>query len=287
MSKKDISKILKQGTAKQRAILLAEDIARAKYNKEKILTDHEFNEITDSFNKPNEIKIYNKFRRADSIVGNALLNLQGLKFEVLMHYSNLRGYIFVWNSIENTEQIVNSILHEVKDNKEKKRIAKIGAESGKILLSKNTVDKEGYLDIQIDFERIDPTDESGKINYKSTKTTKEASLWFLMNSVKDQTINSATKYISWSKAIEDFMDEEGFNIKTYKDLLNAMGEDIYRPIIGWNKYKSSESGFIEGFPKRVDKLKSKYAITPNISELEVDNELYNWCKINLLGGEDE
>lgn len=287
MSKKDISKILKQGTAKQRALLLAEDIARDKYNKDKILTDHEFNEITDSFNKPNEIKIYNKFRRADSILSNALLNLQGLKFEVLMHYSNLRGYIFVWNSIENTELIVNSILHEIKDKKERKRITKKGAESGKILLSKNTIDEEGYLDIKIDFDRIDFKDENGKVNLKSNKTTKEASLWFLMNNVKDQAKSSATKYISWSKAIEDFMEEEGFNIKTYKDLLNAMGEDIYRPIIGWNKYKSSESSFIKGSPKRVDKLKSKYAITPNISELEVDNELYNWCKINLLGGEDE
>ena len=45
MSKKDISKILTTGSAKQRALLLAEDIARGKYNTDTILTDHEFNEL--------------------------------------------------------------------------------------------------------------------------------------------------------------------------------------------------------------------------------------------------
>ena len=285
MSKKDISKILKQGTAKQRALLLAEDIARAKHNKDKILTDHEFNEISDSFNKPNEIKVYNKFRRADSIVGNALLNLQGLKFEVLMHYSNLRGYIILWNAIENTEQIVNIILHEVKDKKERERIAKKGAKGGQILLSRNTVDEEAYLDIEIDFNSIDFVDENGKIDFKSKKTTKENSLLFLMNNVKRDIINSATRFISCSQALEDFMEEEGFNIKTYKDLLNAMRGDLYKPLV-WAKYRQEKDTFI-GFPKRADRLKSKYSIAPDIEAIEVDKDIYNHFRFNFLGGEDE
>ena len=285
MSKKDISKILTSGSAKQRAILLGEVTARSKNGKDKILTNHELNSLLESFKKPNEIRIYNQFRRADSMVSNALLNLQVLKFEVLMHYSNLRGYIILWNAIENTEQIVNSILHEVKDKKERERIAKKGAESGKILLSKNTVDEEAYLDIQIDFERIDPTDESGKINYKSTKTTKEASLWYLMNNVKNDVINSATNFISCSQALEDFMEDEGFNITTYKDLLNSMRGDLYKPLV-WQKYRQEKDTFI-GFSKRADRLKSKYSIAPNIEAIEVDKDIYNHFKRDFLGGEDE
>ena len=287
MSKKDISKILTTGSAKQRALLLAENIARGKYSQEPILTDHEVNSISDSFKKPNEIRVYNQFRRADSMVSNAILNLQGLKFEVLMHYSNLRGYIILWNSIENSELIINTILQETKDTKERKRIAEKGSKSGRILLSRNTVDEEGYLDIKIDFDSLDFKDENGKIDLKSNKTTREASLWYLMNNVKSQAISSAIKFISWSKAIEDFMEDEGFKVNTYKELLNSMNEPIYKPVIGWTKYQSDEPNFIQGFNKRADKLKSKYAITPNISELQVDKDIYNYFKINFLGGADE
>jgi hypothetical protein len=285
MSKKDISKILKQGTAKQRALLLAEDIARAKHNKDKILTDHEFNEITDSFNKPNEIKIYNKFRRADRVVTNALLNLQGLKFETLMNFANLRGYLILWYSIENTEQIVNIILHEVKDKKERKRIAEKGAKGGQLLLSRNTVDEEAYLEIDINFDTLLMSDENGKIDLKSKRTTKENSLLFLMNNVKMDAINSATRFISWSQALEDFMEEEGFNVKTYKDLLNSMRGDLNRPLFT-QKYRQEKDTFI-GFPKRADRLKSKYSIAPNIEAIEVNKDIYNQFKRDFLGGEDE
>lgn len=270
MSKKDISKILTTGSAKQRALLLAEDIARGKYNTDKILTDHEFNEITESFNKPNEIKIYEKFRRSDRIVTNALLNIQGLKFEALMNYSNLRGYIILWNSIENTEQIVNTILHEIKDKKERKRIAEKGVTGGKLLLSKNTIDEEAYLEIEIDF-----------------KATKDHSLWFLMNNVKKEAIASATKFISWSQALEDFMEEEGFNVKTYKEILNSMREDLYKPLI-WDKYSQEATTFIPGIDKRADRIKNKYNIAPNIKEIEVDKDHYSYFKTEFLEGvEDE
>ena len=56
MSKKDISKILTTGSAKQRALLLAENIARGKYSQERLLTDHEINQLSESFKKPNEIQ---------------------------------------------------------------------------------------------------------------------------------------------------------------------------------------------------------------------------------------
>ena len=289
MSKKDISKILKQGTAKQRALLLAEDIARGKHNKDKILTSHEFNEVTDSFRKPNEIKIYEKFRSADRIVTNALLNLQGLKYEALMNCANLRGYIILWNSIENTEQIVNTILHEIKDKKERKRIAEKGTKGGRLLLSKNTVDEEAYLEIEIDFLKESFTDENGKmIGFKEKPIlNKSNSLLFLMNNVKRDVIASATKFISWSQALEDFMEEEGFEIKTYKDLLNSMRGDLYKPLI-WNKYSQEATTFI-GFPKRADNLKSKYSIAPDIEAIEVDKDIYNYFKTEFLGGggEDE
>ena len=84
----------------------------------------------------------------------------------------------------------------------------------------------------------------------------------------------------------DYMEEEGFSIKTYRDIINSMTEDIHKPIIGWTKYQSDEKLFIPDLPhNRADKLKAKYAITPNTRELEVDTEIYNYFKKEFLKDE--
>jgi hypothetical protein len=288
MAKKDISKILNSGSPMKKALIIAEHVAREKYGFEGILTDKEFNAISDSFNKSNEIKIWNKVKRAEATVSNAILNLQGIKFEVLMNYSNLRGYILVWNSIENTELLVNTILSEVKDPKERKRIAEIGSKKNHLLFSQNIIDEEGFLDIKVDFEEDTYTDENGKlIGFKEKpRKTKEQSLWYVMNNVKKEAVDSATKFISFKEAILDYMEEQGFKVKTFNDIINSMTEEIYRPIIGWPKYREDHKTFFYDMPHpRLDSIKDQYNIAPNIYNLEVDTETYNWFKTNLLTDE--
>lgn len=302
MSKKDIATILKEGTPRQRLLLLAEHIARGSFdfkhpdlneNKEPLLTEREFTALSDSFKTSQEIKLYNKWRQYDRVVRNSLVNLQGLRFEVKMHYSNLRGYILVWNSIENAEQLVNSVLHEVKDTKERTRIAKGGAGGVDLLFTDTTIDPEGYLDLKIDFEKETYRDEKGNVDFKGEpRKTKEYSLWEVMNNVKKQATASAITYLSWRQALLDYMDKKGFNVKTYKDMIRVISEDVYSPIIGWEKYLSESKTFItlrqsnkETTPKRVDKLKPLYSITPVVAELEVDKEMYEHYMKNYL--EDE
>ena len=285
MIKKDIGKILTTGSAKQRLLLLAEDNAKKKFSKERLLTDSEINQLSKSFTKPNEKRLWNKWLNLDSTLTVNLSNLQGLQFEVLMHFSNLRGYILVWDALQEAEEMSNHILHEFKDHKERKRIAEQTAKRSKFLFTDTEVDPEGYLNLNIDFERVDYSDFK---NINEEKKTKKYSLWEVMNNVRNQAITSATRYISWRKAILDYMEEEGFNIKTYKDMIKQMDETVYKPIIGWTKYQTDEEQFIPGPTNkkiRVDKLKSKYAITPNIKELEVDTEIYNLFKTQFLGDE--
>jgi hypothetical protein len=276
MAKKDISKILNTGSLKQRILLVAEQRARDTYGKEPILTDHEINQLSDSFKKPNEIKLWNKWNRHAVTIIGALSNLQGLMFEVQVNYSNLRGYILVWNSIENAELLVNSVLHEIKDPKERKRIAEGGAKGVNLLFSKTAPDQEGYIDIKIDFEK-----ES--YNSKEPDLTKEYSLLYVMNNVKKEATTSAIKFLSWRQAILDYMEENNFNIKTYKDILQEFTDRVYTPIIGWAKY----SGEIDtGIPyPQVEKLLKKYAITPKIEELKVDEGVYNMFKKDFLKDE--
>ena len=288
MAKKDIGKILTTGSPKQRLLLLAEDNARAKYSQERLLTDHEINQLSESFKKPNEIQLWNKWLKVDRVVSTAIMNLQGLKFEVLMHYSNLRGYILVWETIQEAEVLSNHILHEIKDQEERIKISSQAGKLGRFLFTDIQTDKEGYLDINIDFEKDTYIDENGKLVGAKEKgiKSKKYSLWYVMNNVKKEAINSAIKFLSWREAILDYMEEEGFSIKTYRDIINSMTEDIHKPIIGWTKYQSNEKLFIPDLPhNRADKLKAKYAITPNTRELEVDTEIYNYFKKEFLKDE--
>lgn len=288
MAKKDIGKILTTGSTKQRLLLLAEDNARAKYSQERLLTDHEINQLSESFKKPNEIQLWNKWLKVDRVVASAIMNLQGLKFEVLMHYSNLRGYILVWETIQEAEVLSNHILHEIKDQEERIKISSQAGKLGKFLFTDIQTDKEGYLDINIDFEKNTYRDENGKlvgVKEKGIKS-KKYSLWFVMNNVKKEAISSAIKFLSWREAILDYMEEEGFSIKTYRHIINSMTEDIHKPIIGWTKYQSDKKLFMPDLPhNRADKLKAKYAITPNTRELEVDTEIYNYFKKEFLRDE--
>ena len=278
MAKKDIGKILTTGSPKHRLLLIAEDIARGKYFQEKLLIDSDFNQLSNSFKKPNEIKLWNEFRKLDDTVTNAIINLQGLKFEVLMNYSNLRGYILVWNSIEKAELLVNSVLHEIKDPKERKKIAESGAKRVDLLFSKTAPDEEGYIDIKIDFEK---QTYKGK---EEPKVTKEYSLLYVMNNVKVEATSSVIRFISWRKAILDYMEENSFNVKTYKDIIQGFTDRVYTPVIGWPKYSGEEmSG---GLPHpQLEKLLKKYCVTPNLEELEVNEAEYNKFKNDFLGDE--
>lgn len=266
MAKKNIDKVLTSGSPKQRLLLIAEERARGKYFKERLLTEGEFNKLNESFRKPNEVKLWNEFRNLDETITNAIINLQGKMFEVLMNYSNLRGYILVWNTIENAELLVNSVLHEIKNQEERRRIAKAVATDVNILLVKTEPDQEGYIDIN-----IDPKEE--KIN-----------LQYAMNNVKKEVETSVIQYLSWERATLDFMEERGFNVKTYKEQIKIMTAKIYEPIIGWDKYSGEISSPLSH--PRLERIVKKYAICPNMDDLKVDEEEYNWFRRYFLDGED-
>ena len=283
MAKKNISKTLNSGSPTQRIKILMEDLARLRFGKERLLSDAEANALSDSFKSTQEIKIYNKYNHANKVVTNAIMNTQGLKFEVLMHYSNLRGYILVWQTMEEAELLANGILNETKDLKERKRIAEVGKKGISFLFTDLEIDQEGYLDIQIDFDKDRPT----LSKERDPDREKRITLWGVMNNVKASAIKRATEFTSWKRAILDYMDEEGFNIKTYKEMLEQFAQEVYAPPIQWTKYNSDVNEFIPGLPhKRADKLKEYYSILPKLSEIaEVDEEDYSWFKKNILENE--
>jgi hypothetical protein len=281
MSKKDIGKLLTTGTAKQRLLLIAEDRARVTYGEERILTDSDFNKLLDSFKKPNEIKLYNQFLGYTKAVNIGVLNLQGLKYEATRNYSDLRGYILLLNSYENSELLVNSILNEIKDPIERDRLAKIGASGSSLLFSEAVVDKEGFIDIQTNVKK-QTKDSNGNPKNKEILEN-QLTLWEVMNNVKRKAETSAIRYLSWEKALLDFMEDKGFNVKTYKDKIELLSTEIWAPIIHWAKYYGENN---TGLSKpRVEKLLSKYKIAPDRQLYEIDEAEYNFFRKEIIGDE--
>jgi hypothetical protein len=79
------------------------------------------------------------------------------------------------------------------------------------------------------------------------------------------------------------MEDKGFKIKSYEEALKEMSTLIYSPIIGWAKYSGE---LTKGLPNsRLEELIKKYAISPNLDELKVDNAPYTWFKNKMLRDE--
>ncbi len=280
MSKKDISKILTEGSPKQKLLLIAEDTARHRFNfkhsdlkdsKEPLLTDKELTALSKSFKTDREIDLYNKWIDYDRTVVTAIQNLQGFLIEYRMNSSNLRGYILLWDAIQNSELLVNSVLHEIKDPEERKRIAKDSAGRVEYLFCETAPDEEGY--IEIDINHI-----SKKKNYHGLRD--------LIENVSKEVKDSAIKVLSWREAILDYMEEKGFNVPTYKDIIKLMTQEITTPPIDWTKYKAGEPQFKGAEDiKRVHNIKSKYAIIPDLNSLEPDEEIVNYFKDKFLKDE--
>jgi len=274
MAKRDIGRLLATGSPKQRLLILAEHEVKERYGKKGILTASEVNQISNSFIRPNEIKLWNKWLKVDRIITTAIINLQSLKYETLMQSSNLRGYIILWETLQEAEVLSNHILHEIKDQEQRIKTGSLASKAGTFLFTNIQVDKEGYLKLDIDFDS------------NTLKKDKKPSLYNVINNVKRDLINSALRFLSYSQAVLDYMDEEGFNVKAHKDEINSMIEQVNKPLIGWDKYESQKSNIIDvAYKKRLYKLMSKYVIAPNTKILEIDPEFYNYFKNNILRDE--
>jgi hypothetical protein len=280
MPKKDIGKTLLSGTTKQKLKLLAEDQARATFGGARLLSESQIEELLGSFVKERQIQQYYEYERSRLAVVQSITNLQGLALEAKMHYSDLRGYILLWNAIENAELLVNSVLHEIKDPKERARIAQRAAKGVEMLFCAIGPDKEGYLDIQLDHKTKRSREE---IRASADPRQYQLTLWEAMQNVKKQAEITATKYLSWERALLDFMQEKDFEPKTYKELITKVGSWVRSPIIGWDKYYGHpQPGQTSPSQGRV---LNRYAVCTRIEDLKVNEAEYLWYKREHLGDE--
>jgi hypothetical protein len=275
MNKKNIGAILLKGAPKQRAKLLAEEIARATYNLETFLSDKDFLELQESFKTSAEIKLYNKYRKNSRVLVDSIANLLALKYEILMRYSDLRGWIVYWETIQQTELSINISLASIDNESKKYATAKEVALKTDYPFIQSTIDEENYISLLSKFDINTLINKEGKLTAvkNKDKIDKSNSLYSLLENIKTDTNKTLIRFLSWRRATLDFMEEEEFNIKTFKDVIEEITTEIRKPVINWPKYVPYEKTFILDTEfTRLDKLKEEYNITPDISTLKLDLE---------------
>ena len=253
MAKKDLGKIIAIGSIKQRLLLNAENVARGKYFQERLLTDHEANQLLESFKKPNEIRLWNEFRRIDESVTSSIVNLISLHLQALHNHSSLLGFVFLLNAIKDTEQVANSILRSIKDEQERKRIAVNAIKGVEFFGSNKKVDSEGY--VVIDVTNIDNYHEEDFLSLRRMITDN-----------KDATILAVQRYLSWEKAILDYMDETGFNVATYKNVVKQMTKRVIDQTEGYGEIGLLAMPEIRVDEQEYDKVKRYYLLAEEYPE---------------------
>lgn len=272
MAKSDIGKIITSGSIRQKLLLIADDRAREHFSYDRLLTDFEHNLIRDSFKTNNEIKLWNLYIKFDELLIQSINNLRVLIYEFLMYVQDFKGFLMVWNTLENTEQLVNLSLHELKNINKRKEVAKDISKGVYLLLGNIEIDKEGYIEIKTKFDTVNKSD---------TPIRKEDSLTFVIDFKRQQIEKTATKYISWEAAIIDFMNDNNINIKTYKDILKQY-KSLITVDFGIYKYKGMFDPELNGNNQNIENILKKYAIIPDLSNLKVDKKEYDWFKSNFL-----
>jgi len=273
MNKKNIGAVLLKGAPKQRAKLLAEEIARATYNLDSLLSETEFFNLQDSFKTSSEIKLYNKYRKNSRVLVDSIHNLQAIKFEILMRYSDLRGWIVYWETIQQTELSINISLASIDNESKKYATAKEVALKIDYPFIQSTIDEENYISLLSKFDINTLINKEGKLTAikNKDKIDKSNSLYSLLEEIKTDTNKTLIRFLSWRRATLDFMEEEEFNIKTFKDVIEDITTEINKPVINWPKYVPYEKTFILDTEfTRLDKLKEEYNITPDISTLKIN-----------------
>jgi len=261
MVKKDVSTIMKKGTAKQRIMLLASHIAEQQLNKEGFLTEKEVNSLSDSFKTSSETRLYNKFRETDRIVRHGLPYLSQLLSIYLERIAYLNGYsIMYFNALRQCDTL-NYIVSETKSKAQKEKTKEIiTKETEQPLLYKYKINKRGDISLNLDV----------KIGLKE-----------LFAAHKKQAIEQLRNGKTFIKAILEFMEDKEFNVEPYIKKIEEI-EDIFKedraPVPYMSKKQLRDKLGEEGAKSLIKEGETESFLFPDYSETEIDEELYKYFR---------
>lgn len=244
--KRDVARIIDKGTPKERANLYFSNRAELNNNKPGFLTEEEANRLEESFKTQKEIALFDKYLTMGRAVRDALIFLNQILLAYNMKITSIRGKEELWGALSETAKNINKALSEVKDKETRAKITKT------------------IINTPVNCSFIFDKDKDGYIVLKSTKP-KDLESPITDSPLVRETISmssSAYKFLilgkSIVKALQDYIRENRFTIKEYKNQLKEIETDLKRDksLTGLAKLRTPDEQYIY----------------PNYNDLKVDDE---------------
>ncbi|MFZ1323446.1 MAG: hypothetical protein WAT71_17990 [Ignavibacteria bacterium] len=255
MAKKNISKILTQGSQRQRVTLLSTNTAHALMGKGEILTNQERDELFNSFKTPQEINFYNKYAKVNRNIYYVIPLLLEKKLQYEGAIASLNGLIISWEDYQQTEETFNFILYNIPEKKLKNKIKKI-------ILNRSYI--YAYL----------KEDKEGFIKFDMNSEDKEHTFEVLVKAYNNKATNILRQGKAYIKAIRDYLIEEDLYIQGYKDLINSYEKPLQESKALISKYSKKEVSKILREDKKTIELLEKYFVFPDYDELVINEKDY-------------
>ncbi len=263
MPKKDLSRFLKEGSVRQRLRLLDDQRASIVYGKSSDLTGKEMDELIESFKTSEEIELYNLHLRAFRNFREMILGLEVIFGTYKEALAYITGFSLLWDSYERNEELLNSVLHEVKDKKIKNVITKKFESKSLFLYADIKVDEEGFFRFHTDHREHTRREKPRGEDY---------SLESILRFWKGRAEEYATQLKTGCKALTDYSEKINYKPNTFIEKLNQLVEYVDTdhaliPRFSEKKMKEFEYVSLE--------LLNKYFVYPNPDKIQINEEKYN------------
>jgi hypothetical protein len=273
MSKTDISKSLKNGTAKQKIKLIAEHYALLNTNSKGLFNEKETQELLDSLKTPQELRLFNKTVKADRTIRHALYLLKQYQLIYREAVAYVTAYSLLWESYLKSEDMLNEMLYGIKDKKLKHKLIENNLLKAPYIFAEIERDKEdGFIRFATDKPR----------NRKSKENTSGAiTLEGVLELWTKQTVTAISQTKAIAQAMTEYMEEMDFKPKPYKEMVQAILEDIHKDRAISPKY--SKRKMLEMFPdEKTDEVFNKFFVFPDPEEIGMDQDFYEKVQRDYL-----
>lgn len=259
----DLSKILKTGSVKQRLKLLNDARADMSMGKDPALTGKEIDELSDSFQSAEEIRLYNRHLRAYRAFREFLASvgsLHGLYKEAIAY---ITGFVLLWDTYERSEELLNSVIAQVKDKKTKELIRKQFANRHHFLYADIEADKEGFLRFYTD---------NNSTKKKAKKSAEDYSIEGILKLWKEKAEERARHTKTFAKVLLDYIEETDYKPEAFRTYLRSILEELETDPALLPKFSKQQA--TERQYSNLD-LMAKYFVYPDPENTKIPEEDYD------------
>ena len=249
MIKKNISRILEKGSAKQRMILLANHIAETATDKPGFLSDSEFTALVESFKTPAEIKLYRRYKEANTALQALLPYLSQLRLLYNIEIARIEGLCLLDFTYREIEDLISFTLYTIKDEKQKAELLETFVNNSSFLFAnpkKKIEQREGEIREYYELSTTEPRRRSSGEGDNITFTA-------MALGRKERAMSLLSRIKTLLKALRDYIEENDFRIETYTDFIDTIEKEVTKEDPIFQRY--SKKAFLKSAETEEEKEK--------------------------------